>query len=309
MSKDGLQKKNPRKPFFRRKLVRIWLIIIAILIVIRLFLPAIVLYYCNKSLANMDGYYGHIRDIDISLYRGAYEINDIYINKKDSASGKQTEFIRVQNIDLSVEWSALFKGSLVGELVFNSPSLIFTKDKTEISTVKKDTSDFRKVLKDFMPLKINRFEINNGAIHYVDQGSSPKVDIALSKLHVLATNLRNADDSKVLLPSTAAAQADAYDGHIEVNMKLNPLAENATFDLNADVKNVNLVKLNGFLQAYGGFDVNKGTFGLYSELATKNGDFKGYVKPLIKDLDVVGLEDRKDPFLRKVWEAVVGGVG
>jgi hypothetical protein len=29
----------------------------------------------------MKGYYGHIDDIDVSLYRGAYQINDMFINK------------------------------------------------------------------------------------------------------------------------------------------------------------------------------------------------------------------------------------
>ncbi len=38
-------------------------------------------------------------------------------------------------------------------------------------------------------------------------------------------------------------------------------------------------------------------------------EFTGYVKPLIKDLDVLGKEDRKDNLLRKLWEAIAGGAG
>lgn len=307
--KNKSTKDSHHKPFFKRRKVRIWLIIVGILVIIRLFLPYFVLQYCNKVLANMDGYYGEIKDIDISLYRGAYEINDIYIDKKDSATGKQTPFFRAKNIDLSVEWSALFKGALVGELVFNQAALHFTQDKTELSDVKKDTNDFRKLLKDFMPLKINRFEVNNSTLQYLDHGSNPKVDIALSNLHILALNLKNVADSNSLLPATIQAQGDAYEGHVDINLKLDPLAENATFDLDAEIENVNLAMLNDFLKAYGGFDVTKGNFGLFSELAAKDGKFKGYVKPLIKDLKVVGPEDRNDAFFSKLWEAVVGVVG
>lgn len=298
-----------RKPFFKRKRIRILLIVIAVLVIFRLFLPTIVLHYCNKTLASMNGYYGHIDDIDISLYRGAYQINDIYINEKDPSTGKQTDFFKAKNIDLSVEWKALLHGSLVGELEFDSPVLIFTKDKTELSDVKKDTSDFRKVLKNFMPLKVNRFEINKGSMHYVDKTSQPRVDISLKNLHVLALNLKNAADSTTVLPSTVDASANAYGGEVTANMKLNALAEEATFDLNSEIKNVNLVLLNDFLKAYGNFDVTRGTFGMYTEFAAKNGNFKGYVKPLIKDLDVVGPDDRKDAFFNKVWETIVGGVG
>ena len=257
----------------------------------------------------MNGYYGHIDDIDIALYRGAYQINDMYLNKKDSASGKQTDFFKVKTIDLSVEWKALFHGSLVGELEFMDPKLIFTKDKAELGEVKKDTNDFRKILKDFMPLRVNRFEVQNGSIHYVDKTSSPRVDIALTHTHILALNLTNAADSAKELSSSVTAQADAYEGKLNFDMHLNPLAKAATFDLNADVKQVNLVLLNDFLKAYGKFDVHRGTFGLYTELAAKNGQFKGYVKPLIKNLDVVGPEDKNDSFLHKIWESIVGGVG
>lgn len=289
--------------------MKIIYIILGALVILRLLLPYIVLRYVNKTLATMDGYYGHVRDIDISLYRGAYEINDLYINKKDSATGKQTEFIKARNIDLSVEWGAIFHGRIVGELEFNEASLMFTKEKVELGDVKKDTSDFRRVLKKFMPLRINRFEINNSTLHYKDFTSTTKVDVSLKKMHVLAKNLTNAADSSVLLPSPVTAQAAAYGGTLHLDMKLNPLAERATFDMNAEVRNVNLVLLNDFLKAYGKFDVNKGNFGLYCEVAAKEGKFKGYVKPIIKDLDVVGPEDRKDNLFQKVWESIVGTAG
>ncbi len=181
-----------------------------LLITIRLILPYVVLHYANKTLANMKGYYGHIDDIDLSIYRGAYIINGIYLNKVDSVSRKQTDFFKSNDIDLSLEWGALFHGSIVGELIFDSPKLIFTKDKTELSDVKKDTTDFRKLLNAFMPLKVNRFEVNNGSIHYADNTSKPKIDISLKQTHILALNLTNVINNKVELPSTVTAQATVY---------------------------------------------------------------------------------------------------
>lgn len=295
--------------FFKKRNVQVILGIVVLLVILRLILPYVVLRYTNNVLAHMHGYYGHIRDIDIALYRGAYKVNDMYLNKVDSASGKQTDFFRVKNIDLSVEWRALFHGKLVGEMEFNDPTLIFTKDRVELGDVKKDTNDFRKVLKDFMPLKVNSFQVNNGSLHYTDNTSSPRVDISLKKIRLLALNLKNVVDSNKTLPSTITATAAAYEGNMQLNMKLNPLAPAATFDMNAEVQHVNLVLLNDFLKAYGKFDVHKGNFGLYSEMAAKNGQFKGYVKPLIQDLDVVGPEDRHDSFFHKIWETIVGGAG
>src|ERR1700712_4349709 len=143
----------------------------------------------------MDGYYGHINDVDLSIYRGAYQLKDLYLNKKSDKTGKQTDFLKIKKVDLSVQWNALFHGRLVGELDVNSPKLIFTKDKVELSDVKKDTNDFRKTLNHFMPLKINRFAIHNGDLHYVDNGSKPKVDVSLKEVNMLAENLNNVIDS------------------------------------------------------------------------------------------------------------------
>jgi len=292
-----------------KKKYKILIGVAILLITIRLILPYVILHYANKTLANMKGYYGHIDDIDLSIYRGAYIINDIYLNKVDSVSKKQTPFFKSRDIDLSIEWRALFHGSIVGELTFDAPELVFTKDKADLTDVKKDTTDFRKLLKAFMPLKVNRFEVNGGTIRYIDNTSTPKVDIALKQTHILALNLKNVIDDKVELPSTVTAQANAYEGTLNFNMKLNALADNATFDLNAEIKNTNLVLLNDFLKAYGNFDVHRGKFGLYTEMAAKDGKFKGYVKPIIKDLKVVGPEDRHDEFFNKVWEQIVGAAG
>jgi hypothetical protein len=304
-----MERQINKKTTRRRKAGWYLLGFILLIVVIRLILPYVVLHYANKSLANMKGYYGHVDDIDLAIIRGAYQIDSIYLNKTDTVSGKQTPFFAANTIDLSVEWKALFKGSFVGEIVLDKPTLLFTKDKVEPKTVIKDSADFRKVLDGFMPLNINRCEIRNGKIRFVDKGSVPNVDIALTQVHLLAQNLRNSYDSSAVLPASINATAALYGGDLKMDAKLNPLANDPTFDMSADLKNTNLVELNDFFQAYAKVDVNKGSFGLYTEVAAKDGAFAGYVKPLIKDLDVLGKEDRKDNLLQKIWEGIVGGVG
>jgi hypothetical protein len=43
-------------------------------------------------------------------------------------------------------------------------------------------------------------------------------------------------------------------------------------------------------------------------MAAKDGNFIGYVKPVIKDLKVMGLQDRNTGVFQKSWEALVGAV-
>lgn len=298
----------------KRRTAKILIGIVVGIVVIRLILPYVILHFANKSLAGMNGYYGHIDDIDLAIIRGAYQIDSIYINKVDRSSednirAKQTPFFASREIDLSIEWKALFKGSIVGELVFQRPYLLFTKDKVEPKEVVKDSADFRKILDKFMPLNINRCELRGGAIQYKDFSSRPHVDIAMTNVNLLAENLRNSYDSSAVLPASIHATADVYEGKMRFDARLNPLADSPTFDMSAELNNTNLVKLNDFFQAYARVDVNDGRFGLYTEVAAKDEQFKGYVKPVVKNLDILGKEDRKDNLLQKLWEAVAGGAG
>lgn len=296
-----------KNKFLLKKPVKILLIVLAVLIVIRIILPYVALHYANKSLANMKGYYGHIEDIDLALIRGAYKIDSIYLNKVDTITNKQTHFFSAELIDLSIEWKALFHGSVVGELVFEKPMLKFSKDNVEPKDLRNDSTDFKKLLDDFMPLSINRFQINQGRIQYLDQFASPQVDINMTDVNVLALNLKNSYDSTTLLPATVLADADIYEGTLDFNLRLNPLTDKPTFDMNAELKGTNLVLLNDFFKAYANLDVNKGIFGMYTEVAAKDGAFTGYVKPIVKGLDVYGPEDKDDNIFRKFWEALAGG--
>lgn len=297
-----------RKHRGRRRLLLGILLFIAVIAAIRIALPYIMLHYANQSLSQLEGYRGHIDDIDLALIRGAYNIDNIYINEYDSATQKETPFLAASSIDLSIEWRSLLKGSLVGQVIVDKPVVRFTKKVVEPDDVAKDSTDFRKVLEDLMPLKINRLEFRDGELQYVDNTSRPRVDISMTDVDIVALNLRNTYEATDALPAHIDAQATVYDGRLDLRMDLNPLAEVPTFDLNAEWKNTNLVKLNDFFQAYAKVDVNKGSFGLYAEVAAKEGRFTGYVKPLVEDIDVLGKEDRDDNILRKAWESVAGTV-
>lgn len=288
---------------------RILLIVAEVLILLRIVLPYILLHVANKRLASMPNYYGHVADLDLAILRGAYRIDMFTLEKKDSVTEKLTPFMSADMIELSVEWSALLDGSLVGELVVEHPELRFTKEVAEPAAALKDSSDFRTLLKDFMPLKVNRVEMHQGVIRYRDAGSKPVVDVQTDHVEALVINLTNSADSATLLPSSLRATAKLYGGDLTLMMGMAPLADSTCFDMNAELVHTDLTRLNDLFKAYGHFDVNKGTFGLYAEMATRDGAFKGYVKPLIKDLDVIGPEDKNDGLFHKLWEATVGAAG
>ncbi len=281
------------------------LCLLVVLIAFRLVLPYIVLKYVNKTLGNIREYDGHVEDIDIALIRGAYKIKELTLVKLNPRTHQKDSipFFTTPEIDLSVEWKALFKRRIVGEIYLEDPVLNFVKGRHKHEDVKADTTDFKEVLDKLMPLKINHFQVNNGQIHFRDPYSTPVVDIPMEHIHAEALNLSNVNDSNKLLPSSIVATGDVYGGKFTLNINLDPLKKEPTFDLNAGIDEVNIVKLNPFFKAYGKFEVNKGKFGLYTEFAGKDGDFKGYVKPLTKDIDIA----QQGNFIQIIWADIIEG--
>jgi len=277
------------------------------IVVLRLMLPGILLRYVNKQLTLIDGYNGHVDDIDVSLYRGAYTIQGIRLDK---TGGKiPVPFFSAESIDVSIEWRALFHRRIVAEIIANRPVLNFVKGPNKETSQTKIDTDWKVVIDHLIPFKLNRFEIDDGEIHYRDFYSTPKVDVLAKDVQVVAENLTNANHAKDSLPSTVNGTASLYDGKVTLNMKIDPLSKTPTFDANAKMTTLTLSKINDFLKAYGNFDVEKGTFSLYTEAAAKDGRIRGYTKPVIKDMQVVSWKEDKDQPLKFIWESVIELVG
>jgi Domain of Unknown Function (DUF748) len=88
-----------------------------------------------------------------------------------------------------------------------------------------------------------------------------------------------------------------------------PDVKGPNFDMQVEIERTDLRTMNDMLRAYGKFDVVGGVFTFYSEVAVKNAQVSGYVKPLFKDVRAFDPEqDRAKSGGQKLYERVVGGV-
>ncbi len=290
----------------RKTLVIILGSLLVLLIAVRIALPYILLRLVNKELQHIPGYTGHVEDIDVALIRGAYKIKKIKLEK--TGGMVPVPFFSAPLVDLSLQWEALFHGRIVGKIEVDQPVLNFVKGPTEETSQTKIDSSWTDVVKKLMPLKLNKFEVVEGQIHYRDFHSKPSFDIYTKEVHILAENLSNAEKNKELLPSTITASADVYGGKATASMKMDALARTPTFDGKAKLEGMNLDNLNNFIDAFAKFDIKSGEISIYTEAAAKNGRIIGYTKPIIKNLKVVNWEKDKNKPLKVAYEAVVGAV-
>ncbi|WP_460670900.1 DUF748 domain-containing protein [Larkinella ripae] len=274
-----------------KRSTKIILALVVLLIVARLLLPYFVLRYVNKLMADMGAYTGHVEDVNIALIRGSYQIEDLRIRK---INGKIKEpFLSVPTIDLSVEWRSLFKGALVAEVECFRPELNFAFSNNEQASQTGKELDWTQLVKDLLPIKINRFAAYDGKIDLVNLFEATKTDFSLEKFNVDIRNIRNVEDKQSRLPSPVTASADVpgWGGTLKFDAGMNLLKQIPDFNYNMSLNSLQLVKLNDLAREYGNVDFERGTVSVVSEMAMNDGRFVGYFKPLTKDMKIFKLKE------------------
>lgn len=304
----------------RTKKLLIALGVLALLLgIVRLAAPVYILGYVNRTLDGLDGYTGRVADIDLHIWRGAYQIHGVRIEKEGKAGKRPIPFVSAETVDISVQWAQLVHGAIVGEIDLFEPKLNFIAEKGKESAHEDkaekrekaraqsgEETSWQKQVKQLVPLDINRIGIHDGEIHYRDPSAEPKVDLSLRKFTGELRNLTNSEELSKDMVATASFRGVAQgSGKLKLEGKVDPYQEVPTFSLDAQMEDLEIKELNDFLKAYANVDAERGTISVYTQIDCEKGAFRGYVKPLIRDLRILKWKDEKENFFHKIWEGVV----
>lgn len=277
----------------------LWIGLVLALIAVRIALPYIIVDYVNKTLDDTEGYNGSISDVDLALYRGAYRIDNLEMFVEENDIEKP--FVSIPVIDLSVQWKSLFQGAIVGEVEVFDPTINFAFSETEAQSQTGETVDWVQIVKDLMPININRFAVYNGDITLTNVEPKSNLNTELTNLDLSITNIRNVESIDEALPSTVRLRgSSSLGGTIAFDAQANLLKEFPDFNYDARIEGIDLTKLNPVTDAMIGITIEKGTLDLFSEMTAESQQLNGYVKPLLHDVTIFTPNERD----RTLGEAV-----
>ena len=289
-----------------RRVVITVVVIAAVLLVVRLALPLVVRRMMNSRLERIPGYTGHVDQVGLHLWRGAYTLHGFRISRQN---GLVTEpFFLARGIDISLAWRELVHGRFVSDIRVDQGQLHFVKGASEEASQTDLDRRWQDVIQDIFPIDITHLEITDGLLRYLNHASKPEVDLFVTHMRATATGLRNRPDESGAgeFPARITVTGESLGGGtVDLLLVAEPLAAQPHFHLSLKLDNVNLPALNESLRAYANVDVGRGTFRLVGEMAGKDGGFQGYVKPFFENLDFKNIEDRQKGFAALVWERMV----
>src|SRR5690242_6144108 len=120
--------------------------LVIVILAARIAAPYVIKRVVNDKLANLDGYTGSIDDVDLNLWRGAYEVEGMRIDK--TGGRVPVPFVALERLDLGVDWRALFEGTVKARVVMFRPEVNFVKGPTPATTQTGKETDWRKTLEE-----------------------------------------------------------------------------------------------------------------------------------------------------------------
>lgn len=283
--------------FLKNRKAAVVIGVLAALIVLRAFLPLIIKNYLNDYLANdVENYTGHIEDFDLSLWRGAYQIEGLVLKKKNVK--EKTPFIEVKELDISLSWKALFRGKFLIDLKVDSSRINFTDSKKKEERqfgVDNKAETWSNLFNKLVPFNLESLVVGNGEIHFQNNALKAPVDLYIKKVELNAKNIHNSMKEGKKLFSEYKLTAVAQD-HADIKSKgtFNLLVDPMDFDMSLELKKFKLTELNVFLKEYIPLDITSGELFFFMEMASYKGVLKGYLKPMLKNMDVIAGELEED---------------
>ncbi|MDF3051974.1 MAG: hypothetical protein K0S19_79 [Geminicoccaceae bacterium] len=158
-----------------------------------------------------------------------------------------------------------------------------------------------------MLLRADQVRLTHSTLGFVNRAARPDYRLFLDGAEVDVQNFSNQ-----LTEGTAGAKITGKfmgSGQTVVGANFRPETKGPDFALAAAIENTQLPALNPLLRAYGKLDVVGGFFSVYTEMRVKNRAVQGYVKPLIRDMDVYDArQDQEKNLFQQLYEALAGGV-
>lgn len=288
----------------RRKLLAILATVAVVLLAFRIYLPHGLRSFANGVLRDLENYDGSIGDVDVALWRGAYSIEDVELEKVAGEGAKVRASI--DELDISIHWRALFQGELVGEVIFKRPTIDIAAVESEEASASEEAG-LVDALTELVAFRINRLEISEGALFFRGATDAPLPELTIQPIDLVATNISNASDASETLPSTLVAQAGLQGGAaIQWSGRFNLLTHPIEMDMELKCDPIQLTDLDDVLRRYAALDAEAGWLGIYSEWAVAEGAIDGYMKFVARGLEILDVKEDGGNPLSLLWQAVAG---
>jgi hypothetical protein len=182
-------------------------------------------YMETEANQRLTGYTVRIPMLRVHLWKASIEVRDASLVQD---ANPDPPVMHMKRFVTAVDWRALLHGRVVADLTFDRPTAFLnlrqlrTEAASDVPLEERGWQDALEALA--LDLKINRLQVMDGDVTYVDQG--PFKPLHVSHLNLNAENIRNIASREHVYPSPIHLEAVVFDaGSVWLDGRANFLAE------------------------------------------------------------------------------------
>src|SRR5574337_96506 len=156
-------------------------------------------------------------------------------------------------------------------------------------------------------LRLDKLNVLNSTFSFRDEAANTPYQLFVSNAEIRLANLSNQRGEGTATGTVKGRFMGS--GDTDIQLMFLPVGKQSDLDLTARIDGTDLAAMNDLLRSYGGFDVGGGQFSVYSEVNIRQGNVKGYIRPLFKDVEIS--DPRKESekgVLQKIKETILSGI-
>lgn len=154
-------------------------------------------------------------------------------------------------------------------------------------------------------LRLQKLNVLKSTFGFVNEAAEPAYRVFLANTDIRLDNLSNQGRE-----GTATGSLKGHfmgSGNTVVDVSLQPKAKSPDVNFKIRINDTKMPALNKVLLAHGNFDVVNGFFSFYSDLTLRNGEIRGYIKPMFRDMTVYdAAQDSSKGLLQRLRERLIG---
>jgi len=262
----------------------------------------------TEALARNETYAGTFDDVDVSLLRLSYTIENLRLVKRNGLI--PVPFVSAPRVEYSVAWWPFLRGRPHGTTVFTNPTLNLVDGPSPELRQGPLGLDWRDAMRRLFPAKVNRIEIHGGELHLRNFHTKPEVDVYVDDVDIEVSNLTWQDghvgEGVVLLRGSGVPMKH---GTVRADFRLYPATPHPSFDCTWAVRDAELADWKSLLEAYVGLDAAAHTR-IDIALRARNGELQGYARPVLRDVRTASVPEElaASNVLESLRDGLIGGM-
>jgi hypothetical protein len=265
--------------------------------------------YANRKLQALPGYLGSVERIEISLWQGRGEVSGATFA---SRAAPTTPIAQVKRLGFDLSWWKLLRGQVSIAIEIESARVLVegvqggkktapTPAGKVRESARESAQRWQEQLYAAFPFEITQIVVRDSEVTYRDLLADPPMEFQLSSLQIDVVGLSNrwaeSDDG---LPARLGLQGNLTGGgRVRLLVRADPLALQPRFEAKLQIEDVAVPAWNALLRDAIKADIVAGQFGCSAEISAAGGEYWGYVKPVIRDLEFKELPEEPETGWKK----------